>query len=119
MEKVRIEIDGLRVFARHGVLEQERTVGNEFEVSALLEVAASRAVATDLLESTVNYAEVCAVIKEVMATPSALLEHLCGRLRDALSERFPAIEGGMVRVAKLNPPIPNVKLNSVAVSLSW
>lgn len=119
MEKVTIEIDRLCVFGRHGVLEQERAVGNEFEVSALLVVEASDAVETDSIESTVDYGVVCDIIKEVMATPSQLLEHLCGRLRDALSDRFPAIISGRVRVAKLNPPIPNVKLNSVAVSLSW
>ncbi len=119
MDKVTIEIDRMHVYARHGVMEQERIVGNEFEVTVELEVSASRAVESDLLETTVNYADVCSVIKQVMAEPSALLEHVCGRLQKALSARFPAITSGCVKVAKLNPPIPNVKLNSVSVSISW
>ena len=34
--KATIVIDGLRIRARHGVLPQERVVGNEFEVSLSL-----------------------------------------------------------------------------------
>lgn len=119
MEKIRIEVDRLWIYAYHGVLPHERTVGNEFEVSVRLDVEAPLAVQADRLEGTVNYAEVCDCIKEVMAEPSALLEHVCGRLRDALKNRFPQIEGGMVKVAKLNPPIPETKLNYVSVSLIW
>lgn len=119
MEKIVIEINGLAIRAHHGVIEQERTVGNDFEVSLRLAYPASAAVESDHLESTLNYADVIGVVREVMAEPSALLEHVCGRLRKALMERFPLIEGGMVSVAKLTPPVAGVKLRSVAVELAW
>lgn len=114
-----IEINGLRCYARHGVMEQERIVGNEFEVTVHLNLEHCAAVDTDDLDATVNYAQVCAVISEVMSEPSLLLEHVCGRLRDAIACRFPQVHGGMVRVAKIVPPIPSVRLQSVAVTLTW
>lgn len=119
MEKVTIEVNRLRCRANHGVLPQERVVGNEFEVSLRLVYPALKAVAEDDLSATLDYAAACAVVKEVMAEPSALLEHVCGRLRSALLARFPLIGAGMVRVAKLNPPIPSAQMESVAVELSW
>lgn len=109
----------MRCYARHGVMPQERLVGNEFEVSVRIVYPAAEAVENDRLEATVNYAEVCSIVKDVMAVPSALLENVCGRLKTALQERFPLIESGSVRVAKLSPPVPNVRLESVSVELSW
>lgn len=118
-ETVTIEIDRLRVHARHGVMAQERTVGNEFEVSLSLEYPAAGAVDTDDLDQTLNYAEVCAVVKEVMAIPSQLLEHVCGRIRAALLDRFPLIRSGSITVAKPAPPIPNAQLRRVSVTLRF
>lgn len=118
-ERIEIEVNRLRLFARHGVFPSEQSDGNTFEVWVRLTYPASGAVATDDLASTLNYAEAVATIKEVMATPSALIEHVCGRIRDALKLRFPDIESGYVKVAKLNPPIPAAELESVAVALSW
>ncbi len=119
MEHVTIEINRLRVYAHHGVMPQERTIGNDFEVSVKLLYPASDAIANDNLDGTLNYAEVCAEIKSVMAEPSALLENVCGRLRNALSLRFPLITQGTIKVAKLMPPIPGIQMESVAVELTW
>lgn len=119
MEFVTIEINRLRIHAHHGVMTQERTVGNDFEVSVKLLYPADEAITHDNLDGTLNYAEACDEIRRIMAEPSALLENVCGRLRHALCQRFPNIKNGTVRVAKLMPPIPGVQLENVAVELSW
>lgn len=116
---LRVEINSMRVRGHHGVYPQERAVGNEFEVTAHLEYSAHDAMTDDDIGSALNYAEVCDVIREVMSEPSALLENVCGRLRTAVMERFPSVRGGMVRVAKLTPPISGLQVQSVAVTLSW
>lgn len=118
MTELTVEVNGLRLYAHHGVGEQERKVGNCFEVTAHLRYPADGAIADDRLEDTLNYAEVVAVVREVMAVPSQLLEHVAGRLRTALTSRFPLIAGGMIRVAKLVPPF-TAELDSVAVTLRW
>lgn len=119
MIKTTIEIDRLQFHAHHGVIPQERVVGNDFEVSLRLVYPAQSAVDNDCLDGTLNYATVCAVVREVMSEPSQLLEHVCGRLQQALLERFPLIESGTVKVAKLHPPIPSAQLHQVAVELTW
>lgn len=118
-DSVIIEINSLRCHSFHGVMAQERKVGNMFEVTVHLRYPADDAVASDRLDGTINYAEVCGVIQEVMSQPSDLLEHVCGRLRCHITGRWPRIEGGRIRITKPAPPIPGVSLDSVAVTLEW
>ena len=65
-----------------------------------------------------DYAEIAEIIKEVMAVPSCLLEHVTHRLRTKLLERFPMVTGGEIKVAKLTPPI-TAQMESATVTLSW
>lgn len=105
--KAFVEIEGLRVRANHGVMRQERTVGNVFEVSVMLEYPqALKAVGTDRVDDTLDYARAAEVIRGVMAEPSALLEHVAGRIRDALVAEWPGIASGRITVSKPAPPIP-------------
>ncbi len=111
---MKILINSLRVRARHGVLAQERTVGQEFEISAVLEVDYD---GSDELAATVNYAEVCDLLVAEMQQPSDLLEHAALRLCRALRCAFPAIKGGELTLLKLAPPISH-PLASAGVRLS-
>lgn len=112
---MKININKLRVHACHGVLPLERVVGQDFEVSLTLEIDYD---GSDTLESTVNYAEVCGVIKREMQTPSALIEHAATQLVLALRKAFPRIKGGELTLAKLAPPMP-FDVESVAVSVMF
>lgn len=117
--EISILVRGLRLFARHGVMPQERVVGNEFVVDVELLYPAADAVEHDRLEATVNYAEVVEVVKAQMAVPSQLIEHVAGRIAGALRLRWPLLKGGRVKVSKPAPPIPGVTLDEVAVELRF
>ena len=113
-----IEINGLRIFARHGVDPQERRVGNLFEVSIHIRYPIWDAMRNDRISTTLNYARIVVLIKKVMETPSDLLENVVYRLYSALLKSYPSISGGMIRVAKITPPIP-AELHDVAVKIEW
>ncbi len=113
-----IEINNLRMRARHGVLMQERSVGNDFSVTVHLRYPIDEAMINDDVTDTLNYAEAVEIIKDEMSEPSALLEHVAARIRQSLIAKFPKIEGGFVRVAKLNPPI-TAQMENVAVKIEW
>lgn len=113
-----IHIRGLRVYAYHGVLPQERVVGNTFSINVDLKVNVENAMKNDILDATVNYAEIIELIKKCMAEPSALLEHVVGRIVRAITEQFPLVEGGSVTLYKLQPPI-SAELDSVGFTYSW
>ncbi|WP_297062906.1 dihydroneopterin aldolase [uncultured Duncaniella sp.] len=113
-----IEINGLRLFARHGVFEEERINGNTFELTVHLCYPIDRAVMTDNVADTLNYAEAIEIIRKEMEIPSRLLEHVVGRIRSALLSAYPAITSGSIKLTKLNPPIP-VDIDGTAVKIEW
>lgn len=112
----RVEIRGLRVFGRHGVLERERLEGQTFVVDVTLELDLSPAARSDALADTVDYGALARRLAEAVGrTRFDLMEALAGHLADlALSDqRVRAVD---VRVAKPQAPV-TVQLDEVAVTL--
>lgn len=95
----------IRCYAYHGVAPQENLIGNEYIIDLKLKVDISKAARTDEVTDTVNYAEVHQVIKNEMAIPSKLLEHVSGRIIEKLFEQFPCIEEIKLQLSKRNPPM--------------
>ena len=113
-----IHIGTLRFYAHHGVLPQEQKIGNYFKVETTLYTDFSRALVTDELTDTLNYAEVCKIISDEMAIPSRLLEHVAGRITNSLRSHYPQITGGRLIVTKEKPPIPG-DIRDVSVIVEW
>lgn len=105
LKKGYILLDRLRFHAFHGVMEQERTVGNDYEVSLRLEYPLGDATRSDCVDDTLNYAAAYALVRDVMAQPSQLVEHVAARVGERLLEAFPRLVSVDVRVMKLNPPM--------------
>lgn len=116
----KITINSLVIHARHGVLAQERRVGNDFIVDIELDVpCAVQAEDSDALTDTVNYAEVVEIARQQMGVPSKLLEHVAGRIRRAVSDRYPGVvAGGRITIKKPAPPIA-AQIGYVAYTTEW
>lgn len=114
-----IELSHLTFHAHHGVLPEERLLGNTFTVDLTLEADIREAIFTDDLTRTINYAEAYGIVKREMEIPSQLLEHVCGRIGTALLHHFPTLQQAHVRVAKHNPPIEGAGNCLSAVTLTF
>ena len=101
----KIILKDIRIFAHHGVLPQERAVGAYFTLNLRIQTDFSRAQATDDLAGTISYADAFEVVKAEMAVPSQLLEHVAGRICQALFDRLPAAEAIHLELLKENPPM--------------
>ena len=100
-----VHIDGIRLHARHGVLPQEQLTGNDYIINVRASYDISRAMQTDDVADTLNYAEVYNIIKEEMSIPSKLIEHVAGRIADRLMDSYSQISSVMLRITKCNPPM--------------
>ncbi len=100
-----IIIKGMRVYAYHGVMEQERKVGGSFTIDAEVDADFSAAMLTDNLSDTISYADLHQLIRQEMAIPSQLLEHVAGRIADAIFKHFPQSKAVRLRILKENPPM--------------
>jgi len=95
----------VRFHAFHGVLPQETAVGADFVLSLRLGYDVSAAMTSDDVSDTLNYAEAYQLVKREMDIPSRLLEHVAGRIVNAIVENFPAVTSIDVELTKVNPPM--------------
>lgn len=103
---MQIDIDRLKLHARHGVLPQERTVGADFYVTLSAQVEVQpKAWRDDELEGTVNYADLVAIVRREMAEPSKLLEHVAARIASAVLAECQSVSAISVQIQKENPPL--------------
>lgn len=100
-----IFLENVKFYAFHGVLPQERKVGNDYQVSLRIGYDISRAMVSDDVNDTLNYAEVYQLLSQEMSVPSALLERVAGRIGDRLFRKFPAIQSIDLTIIKVNPPM--------------
>ena len=94
-----VEVAGLEVFGRHGVLPRERQEGQTFLFDVQLEVG--EGALSDRIEDAVDYRLVAECVRQVSdARRFALLEALAAAVADAIVEEFP-VDRTVVRVRKL------------------
>jgi 7,8-dihydroneopterin aldolase/epimerase/oxygenase len=115
-EAVTIEITGLSLYTHHGVSEAEREVGQRLVLDLRLDVGQTDATATDALEDTIDYAEVCQLVALVAQQRShKTLERLCSVVADRLLGDY-ELEGVWVKATKPEPPIP-LSVDEVSVEI--
>lgn len=107
-----IELQDIHIYARHGVLEQEKTVGAWFTINTKLHINNNSCAITDSIDDTVSYADVYEVIKGEMHTPSKLLENVCYRVMNALFKQFAVIEAIEISLRKDTPPMGGDRLSA-------
>ncbi len=105
LTKSLIHISDLRLHAQHGVLPQERLTGNDYSIDINIGYDISRAMQSDNVDDTLNYAEVYSTIKDEMQQPSSLIEHVAGRIARRLIAEHAEISTIELRITKLNPPM--------------
>jgi 7,8-dihydroneopterin aldolase/epimerase/oxygenase len=102
----RIEIRALRLTGVHGLLPEERSRPQPFEVDLDLEVDMDRAAASDDLGDTADYGAVLGAVAAVVAgPPHDLLESLAGAVAAAVLEDA-HVTSVTVTVRKVRPPVP-------------
>jgi 7,8-dihydroneopterin aldolase/epimerase/oxygenase len=110
-------IEDMEFYAFHGHFREERIVGNRFLVDLTIETDMKAPMESDNLKDAVNYQRVYEIVKLQMEKKSHLLEHIAGRILDAIYSEIEGIKKATVKVSKMNPPMGG-KIGSVSVVLS-
>src|SRR5512133_2663040 len=112
-----IQIENMEFYSFHGHFKEERIVGNKFLVDLTIETDMDLPSASDNLKDAVNYQRAYEIVKQQMELKSHLLEHIAGRILNALFDELAGIKKATVKVSKLNPPMGG-KIGSVSVIIS-
>jgi dihydroneopterin aldolase/2-amino-4-hydroxy-6-hydroxymethyldihydropteridine diphosphokinase len=101
----RIRIVGIRALGVHGVLPEEQTRPQPFEVDIDLHVDLRPAGESDALDDTVDYGAVCEAVHRVVTSERhQLLERLADRIAEVCCGDA-RVQGAVVEVRKMHPPV--------------
>ena len=105
VESSYIFLRNVRFHAFHGVMPQERQVGGEFLLSLKVGYPLDKAMESDDVTDTLNYATLFDLARREMDIPSQLLEHVAGRIVKAITAAFPEVTSIDLELTKQNPPM--------------
>lgn len=101
-----IEIKNLEIFANHGVLKEENVLGQKFIISVLIDTDISQAAKSDDIEKSINYAEVCTLIRDINEKNTfKLIETLADAVAIKILNAYKTADKVTVNVKKPNAPI--------------
>ena len=113
----KIHINGIKTYAYHGAIQEERVLGQYFITDLVLHVDLTNASKTDNLSETVHYGEVYNLVEEIVkGEPVSLIERLAGKINAELFDRYDKIIEVETTITKPNPPIDG-NYDSVAITL--
>ncbi|MCI8358342.1 MAG: 2-amino-4-hydroxy-6-hydroxymethyldihydropteridine diphosphokinase [Lachnospiraceae bacterium] len=113
-----IIIENLKVFAYHGVYQEENEKGQNFYVNAVLYTDTGKAGREDNREMTTSYGDVCQFIHQFVGENLfKLIETLAERTAEAVLSHFPLLEGITLEIRKPEAPI-DLEFESVSVKIT-
>lgn len=113
----KIAIEGLEVFANHGVFPEENKLGQKFVVSVTLYADTRRAGETDDLSASIHYGEAAHAIDEFMRVHTfKLIETAAESVAAMLLDRYPGAYGVRVKLEKPWAPV-GLPLRTVSVEI--
>ena len=98
--------------------EEEKRVGNEFEVDVSIACKSTRKIITSI-EQTVNYAEVYGILQEEFAQRKFLLETVAMKVADKLKHQFPEIEFLLHALSPWRTWLLHRELKNASLKLGW
>lgn len=112
-----IIIENLETFGYHGVFEEEAFLGQKFIVSARLFLDTRRAGKSDDLKESLDYGEVCQIIKNLVETKRyMLIERLAEAIAEKLLLTFSKLHSVEITVKKPWAPV-QVSLDTISVAI--
>jgi len=102
----RLILRRMEFYGYHGVFPEENRLGQKFLVDLELTLDLSRAGWSDDVKDTVNYADVCALVKEIVEGPPVkLIETLAEKIASKVLDTYTIVYEAAVAVTKPHPPL--------------
>ncbi|MEO7045781.1 MAG: dihydroneopterin aldolase [Ferruginibacter sp.] len=105
---VSVQLHNLLFNAFHGIHQEEKIIGNEYMVDAILEFHEMDE-EIEHIDETINYATLYDIIKYNMSIPTPLLETVVMKTGNEIHKKFPEIKSISISIKKMNPPIEGMR----------
>ncbi len=100
-----LEITGMKFHSFIGHFDEEKQIGNKFNVDIKIKTNCKRSGKTDKLEDALDYVEIYKVIKTEMQKKCNLVENVSVRIKSSIFKKFPQVQGLVLKISKLSPKI--------------
>ncbi len=100
-----IAVEGIKLYAYHGCLDEEGLIGGHYQVDVYMQTNFTEAAKTDDLSKTIDYCAVYEIAKKEMAIRAKLIEQVADRIHTAVLNDFAMVQKARVRVTKFSPPM--------------
>ncbi|XP_074294985.1 dihydroneopterin aldolase 2-like [Silene latifolia] len=101
MKGDKLVLRGLKFHGFHGVLAEERKLGQKFLVDMDAWLDLRQAGLSDRLSDTISYAEIYSIVKQVVeGSPQTLLESVTHKIASATFTTFPRIAAVRIKLGK-------------------
>jgi 7,8-dihydroneopterin aldolase/epimerase/oxygenase len=118
MNNDKIILEGMVFYAYHGVLPEEKSLGQRFIVDVIMVTDLAAAAETDDLTKTINYSQAYQAVREIVeGPPKNLLEAVAGDVAARLLHDFP-VQEVTVRIAKPSAPIKGATTVTPAIEIT-
>ena len=105
----------IRVYAYHGHLPEEATLGGHFIINVCVETDTSQVEVSDNLKDTVDYVKLIEIVKNQMEIRAAMIEVPAKRIVDTILT-LNKVQKVKVEVEKVLPPI-NATFDKISVTV--
>ena len=112
---ITIHLHNLKFYSYHGVHEEEKILGNEYEVNADIQFH-EEDVQIHTLSETINYVDLFEIIKNRMKIPTQLLETVVMEIGYSIYEKYNHVTSIDISLKKNHPPIEGIE---GTVGVSW
>lgn len=96
---MKIYLNDLNFFGFHGLYEAERKIGNQFKLDIEIDFTPNVERVVQL-DQTIDYVQVYKKVKEIMDTPTPLLETLVDTIAEQILEEHSIAERVFVKITK-------------------
>jgi len=100
-----IEVNGMKFHSFIGHYDEEKQIGNKFNVDLRVGTNISKAGKSDDLEDALDYVELYDIVKKEMQKKCNLVENISERIKSLIFENFDTVESIYMKISKLSPKI--------------
>ncbi|HZK03311.1 MAG TPA: dihydroneopterin aldolase [Bacteroidaceae bacterium] len=101
-----LKLNNMRFYAYHGVERQEKLNGAYFRVNLEMLANLDKAIESDNIQDTINYADAFNIVKNEMEKPCNLIENVAGKIVKKLFLQLASLESVNISIEKEHPPLP-------------
>lgn len=105
---ITIELTDIQVTGFHGIYDGELKTGNPYLIDLFVRYD-DRTLDPDDINSTINYADLYAIIKNTMHVPEGLLEKVCDKIIRRIRHNYAFVKEVEISIIKLQPPIEGIQ----------